>query len=172
MDERVEEIYVKYHLLVKDVAFKMLKDFYLAQDVCHDVFSHMTAQCIDKYHTPEQMRAYLYVAAHNRAIDYTRKGGWNKEVPYPEHAKSHFDRGVYDRIEENMDRKIFISQLFLDVKEFRPDWHDVLVRTEVYQESAEMVAQKLGISVGQVRSKLCRVKKWLRRKHGSRYGKL
>ena len=38
VNKRLKEIYDQYYLMVMDVAFKVLRDYHLAQDVCQDVF--------------------------------------------------------------------------------------------------------------------------------------
>lgn len=171
-DKRLKEIYDQYYLLVMDVAFKVLRDYHLAQDVCQDVFMRLSTNRINKERSTEEIRKYLMVVAHNRAIDYYRsKMRRNETVLQSENRSVGSDR-FFEIMEQTEDRKIFTSNLLGDLKRHRRDWYEIVLRIEVYDYTAEEVARELGISSSLVRSKLCRAKKWLVKNYRREYEKL
>lgn len=173
IDERLKEIYEQHYLLVMDTAFKILQDYYLAQDICQDVFVRITSEQLDEMcGTPKELRKYLVVMAQNRAIDYVRSQKVRKEVPYYGSGTHLDNEDCFEILEKTVDQRVFTSKLFADLERYRHDWYEILVRVEVYNYSAEEISYDLGIPISLVRSKLCRAKKWIKKKYRRKYEQL
>lgn len=169
VDERLKEIYKQNYLVVMDTAFKVLKDYHLAQDVCQDVFLRLSSERISKEDTPENIRKYLLVVAHNRAIDYLRRQKNRLEVEYQFECEGVNGERLFETMEKSHDQKLFMRRIFADLENHRRDWYEVLIRVEVLDHSPEQVSRDLGISVALVKHKLSRAKKWIAKNYSRRY---
>lgn len=170
-DERLEMLYHQYHLLVKDAAFKVLHDYNLSQDVCQDVFGHMSDNRMDKEDSPEKMKNYLRTVAYHRAIDYQRVTTRRREVTYEDNRELEGMTTSHE-LDKSIDQKAFISKIFQDLERYRMDWYLILVRVEVCDDPIETIARELGITPELVKTKLSRAKKWLRKRYNLSYKNL
>lgn len=169
VDKRLKEIYNQNYLVVMDAAFKVLKDYHLAQDVCQDVFMRLSSERISKEDTPENIRKYLLVLTHNRAVDYLRSQKKRREVQYRFESDGANVGCILETMEKSYDQKQFARQILCDLESYRRDWYEVLVRVEVLDDSPEQVSRDLGISVALVKYKLSRAKKWITKNYSRRY---
>lgn len=169
VDERLKEIYNQNYLVVMDVAFKVLKDYHLAQDVCQDVFMRLSSERISKEETPGNIRKYLLVVTHNRAIDYLRRQKSRQEVEYQFECEEADGEHLFEAMEKSYDQKQFMRRIFVDLEKHRRDWYEVLMRVEVLDHSPEQVSRDLGVSVALVKQKLSKAKKWIAKNYSRRY---
>ena len=169
VNERLKEIYKQNYLVVMDAAFRVLKDYHLAQDVCQDVFMQFSSIQISKEETPENIRRYLLVVTRNRAVDYLRKQKNRREVEYQSECEGPDAESPLESIEKSHDQKQLMRRIFADLESHRRDWHEVLVRVVVLEHSPERVSRDLGISVALVKYKLRKAKGWIANKYGRRY---
>ena len=107
-DEKFDSVYLKYKNLVMDTACEVLKDYYLAQDVCQEVFLKLTPERLKLAETPTEMKRYLRTVAYHRAIDYYRKIKKRSEISLYENLDMTFEIDV----DEKMDRTSFTTVLF------------------------------------------------------------
>lgn len=166
--QKLEEMYYKYHLMVKDVAFHVLQDYHLAQDVCHDVFLKITDEWIELNRPHKLTEQYLRVMAYHKAIDYYRL---KKRKPEKTHVNSMLEEEVLicEEIEKRVDYTRFTADFFHKLKEYRENWYTVLLHMEVYHEPAELVAREMGISLPLLRTWLHRAKQWICDTYGEEY---
>lgn len=164
-DEKFESVYLKYKNLVMDTACEVLKDYYLAQDVCQEVFLKLTPERLKLAETPTEMKRYLRTVAYHRAIDYYRKIKKRSEISLYENLDMTFEIDV----DEKMDRTSFTTVLFHELEEKKPEWHYIVIHLGLYDESPEKVARDMGISINLLRTKYHRAKKWICKEYRSKY---
>lgn len=158
-------IYNQYRNLVMDTAFQVLKDYYLAQDVCQEVFLKLTKDRLEMLKTPVEVKRYLRTVAYHRAIDYYRQRNRRSEISLYE------DKEIVTEmsIEEQLDNANFASALFHELEKKNPEWYYIVVHMGLYDETPERVARDMGITIGLLRSKYHRAKQWICKKYRSEY---
>lgn len=164
-EEILEYIYRKYRKLVLDTAYSVLKDFYLAQDVCQEVFIKLSSKKIKLAEKPDQMKRFLIAVTYHRAIDYYRSIHAHGEVCLDDAESLVMNSDIEDKI----DFEIFMAEMFKGLKEKNEEWHQIVLRVGFYDEPAEIVARNLGISINLLRTKYHRAKKWIRIHYESEY---
>lgn len=167
-NEKLEELYYKYYHLVKDTAFKVLHDHEVTEDVCHDVFLKLSDEWIEADLTPRDRENYLRLASIRKAIDYYRFRKMNNHVSYNENSLK------YELIDETDEelltmQRLFVSELFRELKEYNEDWYMALLRREVYHEPVDLIAREMNASSIAVRTWIYRGKKWIQERHGDEY---
>lgn len=164
-DEKFECVYNKYKNLVMDTAYEVLKDYYLAQDVCQEVFIKLPEERMILLDSPGEMKRYLRAVAYHRAIDHYRMIKRRSEVSLYTEENLIMDLDV----DEKMDTDTFTMVLFRDLEEKKPEWHYIIIHLGLYDEPAEKVARDMGISIELLRVKYHRAKKWICKNYGSEY---
>ena len=173
-DERFREIYQQYYGLVKKTAFSVLKDYDFSEDVAQEVFLLFSL----KEHTlkEEYYRQWLLVNARRKAIDFCRKAYQVHEVAASmcsDEEGGHLDNAAEwlgdvkqnffeDEIAHKITLRELTGKLFEDLANKNSEWYEIMMRTVVEGESTEEVARALGISIGNLRAKKHRMKKWIR----------
>lgn len=170
-DERLEALFVCYHRLVMDAAYQVVRDYYLAQDICQDVFIRLTPKEMDIADNPDEMRKFLIAVTNHRAIDYIRKRGRRKETRLTD-GDAQSDVYFIESIDNQIDQRAFASKMFLELRRKKPDWYEVIRRVGYYDQSVKEIAQELEVSQAVVRSRLSRAKKWIVKNYGDNYSAL
>ena len=76
--ENFKEIYLKYHKLIKKIAYDHIHDYNVAQDICQETFIRLYD--FEGYMPEEKIKSWLIVVAANIAKDMLKKGGKYREV--------------------------------------------------------------------------------------------
>lgn len=171
-NEKLEEIYYKYHRLVKDAAYQVLKDPYLAQAVCQEVFMRLSDEWIEKEQSSKERARYLHVAARHKAIDYKEAAKRRKEVSSASVAQPGTETGGIKEFEQKKDQTRLITDVLKALKEYKESWYTVLLRIEIYHEPAKFVARDMEISMVLLRVRLYRAKQWVNKNFGEEYQSL
>lgn len=137
-DERAfEELVIRYEAKVRHVAFGVLRDRELAEDVAQETF--LTAyRKASSYRGEGSVRSWLFRIAVRRSLDELRRRGRKSEVPLPA-----IERGVepHKGIEAGWDLERALAQL-------PPEHRVALMLKEIeglsYQEIAESLAWPVG----------------------------
>lgn len=172
-NDKLEELYKKYHRFVKDVAYKILGDPYLAQDVCHDVFMKLSDEWIMTDLQPEIRKEFLRVAAYHKALDYKYERWADvKTMDYESLVKDKKkisylqDEFVLD---EDVTERLFVHQMLIRLRRENENWYMAILKKEIYHEPVELIAQELGVEISVVYVWLHRAKAWIKRKYGRVY---
>ena len=164
-------IYDKYVDLVYYVANSMVHDYYLSQDICQEVFIKLYRH-ID-YLDKERVKGWLLVVTETTAIDFLRKHSCLKEF-YGEDSKSLCKAEASDMedILKELEIKELGCQMLRALYEKSADWYEIVVGIDVAEISAKELAQKMNISVSNLRVKHHRARKWLKKKFNCSYQEL
>ena len=160
-EDNFNRIYYQYRDMVMSIAYDMLKDSYLAQDVCQEVFLQLSDTKKIELTVSKKTKNYLGVVAYHRSIDCYRKRKRLKEVTLEE------SEWILDSsIEERIERDNILGEILKDLRDNHPQWYDVIIHIDLYEESGKEAARELGISVTSLRTRYHRAKKWLADKYG------
>jgi RNA polymerase sigma factor (sigma-70 family) len=151
------KIYDQYYLLVMKIAYSVLNDYHYAQDVCQEVFIilYQKMEQIDE----ELTKPWLLVNTKRKAIDFQRKKFYGREVcEESQELKKHSEITP----EEKILQMEFESNLFRKLLEKDRTWFEIVIRVIISQESPNQVAQDMGISLSNLRTKMHRARAWIR----------
>lgn len=169
--ESFNRIYKQYYKLVTHVAFDILQDYNLAEDVCQEVFVkfHKKIEGLDE----EKLKGWMLRNTHRKTIDFLRKSYHKREIPViGEEMEQELVAQYLVETEDESCRKEFRCFVLEELKEKNPIWHDLMVRVVIGNESAESVAQDYGITVTNLRVKISRARSWLYRNYYRYYQEL
>lgn len=172
-NDKLEELYKKYHLFVKDVAYKILGDAYLAQDICHDVFLKLSDEWIEAEMDSAVRLEFLRVAAFHKALDY-KSDRWASylDVPYEQvlEDKEKYKYLVTDMgLDDKVLGKVFVYQMLQKLKAINEQWYEVLLRKEIYLQPVSLIAKDLRMTIPSVYVTLHRAKTWVKEKYEKLY---
>lgn len=162
--ENYGHVYQEYHRLVMHLAFDILQDYDLAEDVCQEVFIklHKKIETLDE----DRVKGWLLRCGQRQAIDFLRRPYWKKEVQETEETaetKLVVDYLLEEEIEN--DRRQFRNYLLKELKQKNEVWYDLMVRIVIGKESAEAVAQEYDMTLENLRMKISRARRWLNKNY-------
>lgn len=153
------EIYKKYVLTAYIAALKKVHNEADAADIAQDTMIKLfiNIDALDE----DRVEGWIRVAAQNKAIDYLRKArhyDWSEldeelkaaEMDIPAVAK-----------EEEQERKNFFREMMAALKEHDETSYYITREIRIRERPEAEVALELGITVGNLRVKLSRARKWL-----------
>ena len=169
--EEYDRMYKQYYRLVIHVAFDILQDYALAQDVCQEVFIkfHQKIEGLDE----DKLKGWMLRNALRKSIDMLRKAYRRREISVLEEKME--DKLVVEcmtELENEICREQFHSFLLEELKEQNPMWYEIMVRVIVYEEPAKEVAADYGITVMNLRMKISRARRWLNDNYYKHYREL
>ncbi len=153
------EIYEKYYCLVVKIAYDIIGDFYLAQDITQDVYASLYEK-IDQIDI-DRVKGWLITCASHKAIDYKRKKYYNREV-----MGDHF----FPEPDSISTECVFIrremwGQVFAELYEKNRQWFFLIMCMDIAGEKPEEVAKVLGITLNNLRVRHHRAKEWVRKRY-------
>lgn len=166
------KIYKAYCKLSMKIAFDIIRDKDLAEDICQEVFIKL----YQNFEVADEnlIRAWIVLNTKRKAIDYYRKQVSSREVcTFKENLvvrRSAY--GIPEECLEEMQKLEFRQMIFQKLKKKNPMWYDFIVRVVVEKENPETVAKEYGITVMNMRTKIHRARVWIRSEFGKDYEEL
>lgn len=154
-EDKLIRLYTKYRLDMIAVAYSILKDYGLAEDVVQDCFIYVV-QNIKKFDESKNVRVVLCILTKNRAINKIKQA--EKETTSPEEMFAEKISDTYDpettAVTENS------AQLILDwIKTLPGKYHDIVILKYQYGYNDKEVAEILDIKYATVRKSMERIRK-------------
>lgn len=167
----IQKLYKNNLELMCRKANEIMGDFYLAEDIVHEVFVKIIyTDCIKKLigMEPEACKYYLLAMVRNKALNTVRK--YARET-YAEEI----EETAKTTVEEIMLKKLSAQELKEELKQLPKIYQDILIGKYLYDQSDEQLAQKYQINVALVRKRLERARKKLKdmylEEHKKEFGK-
>lgn len=158
--ENFNRMYEQYYRLVIHVAYDMLRDYDLAQDVCQEVFVKFNEKIegLDE----DKLKGWMLRNAQRKTIDFLRKAYRRREISVGDEKMEHELVVEYlTEVEDESSRRQFRNFVLEELKEKNPMWYDLMVRVVVCDEPAKAVAEDYGVTVMNLRVKISRARRWL-----------
>ena len=169
-EEDFKAVYLKYQNLVLKVAYDMLHDYYMAQDVCQETFLRLGFYF--DYMPRTKRKPWLLVVAANRAKDILKKGGrYNETVGLPEVEEADGEDAIERHMRELATHDLAVSTLNR-LREKNVLWYEVLVLVECMEIPRSRVAEEYGVTISALDGYLRRAKEWIRTNCGDEYRNL
>lgn len=173
-NEDFKDIYLKYQRFSAGVAFRLVKNRAIAEDICQEVFCSLY-KLGDRLDTSNEkkLRSLIFTATVNKAKDYFKKpsvkleyccldGDNGKEV---EDIRNNPESRML-RIEEQKYKLLVLQKL----RQENPVNYDILIKTKFYGISPDSVAEEYGITRNNVNNRNLRTKIWLAKEIRKLYG--
>lgn len=160
--ERFDEIYLRYYRLSLKVAYSVVHDVELAQDICQEVFITMFFKLdeIDE----EFAKAWILSYSRRIAVDFCRKSYHKHEVISGLDANEN-GSGIWTGDPEDLVvRKELCRKklrVFYSLKQRNEVWYELIRRVSVNEENPVSVASDYGISVAYLRMQISRARHWM-----------
>ena len=162
------DVYREYYPMIRDYLAKKTKSMDSAEDIATETFLKVW-----KYHAQYQdstnLKAWIYKVAVNTFINWYRKEKNKREVPY-DSDDSEFTLDHREEFSHNDNPERLLAQLNADcrvrefVREVVPDhFLDVTEAREIGELTYPEIAEKFGIPLGTVMSRLHRARKHLKK---------
>lgn len=144
-------LYDRYAALMLAAAVRMLGSQREAQDLLHDVFLEAWEHA--RQYDPRRgtVRAWLFVRLRSRALDRRGRAGRTREHPMDEEAVA-TELGTHGVSPNTVDRIAMMQAL----ERLPPDIREALDLTYFQGLTAPEIAERAGVPVGTVRSRLAR----------------
>lgn len=158
--DKIEQLYCKYHKLVYHIAYNILRDSHLAQDVTQSVFIKLIEN-LDKIDEVDcnKTKAFIVIISRNLSINLYRKrnrqndmGLENLEEFLPDNSQS---------IDEKIISNEVLDRISCKIKKLHEPYADILTLKYYYHYSDKEIAQLLDITHGNVRTRLHRARQSL-----------
>ena len=153
------EIYKKYVMTAYSAAMQVVHNEADADDIAQEtmVKLYLNIDALDE----DRVEGWVRVAAKNLGIDYQRKAqrfDWNEldedlraeEMELPTLAE-----------EEKQERNHFFREMMDALKEHDESGYYITREIKVHERPEKEVASEMGITIGNLRVKMTRTKKWL-----------
>lgn len=136
-----EQIYEEYHTKVLRYIQSKVNDFYLAEDLCSDVF----VKVYEKLDTFDEKKAsistWIFTITRNRLIDYYRTRKVNVEIP---------DNLAYEEDYSDIDEEK-LESLAIGLKSIDDRSKKIVVGHYYDGKSLKQLAEELGISYAYIK---------------------
>ena len=165
---RFSEIYEAYRRFVTARAFYMTGDYYLAQDVCQEVFIRLYG--CHKELDERGLKRWLLVVTTNVVNDYFRKYCSHYETERVPTGESGTRRGgkapayPYQGGQISMCRRM-LSALYMK----NVNWFEVFIQVECLGFSRKEVARRMGVSLSTIDRCIRKSRGWLGDNFGDEY---
>ena len=131
-----EQVYKDYHDKVLRYILGQVNDFYLAEDICSDVFLKVYEKLDSFDKTKASISTWIFTITRNKLIDYYRTRKVTVEVP---------DTLVYEEPIEEFDKETL--EILANALEKLDDRSKKLIIGRYYQKKTlKEIAEELGIS--------------------------
>lgn len=168
-NKRFAEAYTKYRKLVMKIAYDRLRDTFLAEEICQQVFvafyEHMDRICDEK-----RIKSWLIVATRNTVYDYFRKQKvrGEKAVYLRVDAAARVPAAEDEAVSHVFDEKLS-GRIMDDLREKNEEWFEVVRAICVDGMKQREAAKYLRMSPQVLNAKLYRAKQYIRRKYQKEY---
>ena len=170
-EERFHHLYLKYHRLVLQIAYKIVRNYYEAQDICQNTFVKMFRR-LDLTLPDEDIKYWLLVVAANEAKDQVRKIGKYAAEAYPDDGgngnRNEKKAADNDCFEEFLKRDLRI-RILEQLRSENEEYYEIVWYVCCLQMSVGEAAGKLGLSYEQASMRLHRARTWIRVNYGEEY---
>lgn len=172
-NEDFNSVYRDYKKFSMGVAFRIVKDRALAEDISQDVFYNLYKMGSELDVSNEKMlRSFIFNATVNKAKDYI-KSAYAKRVQCTldsddakEIADSRFDpEANLLRMEEKEYRELILEKL----RRENPMNYDILEKVKILGIPPSVVAEEYGITRNNVNNRILRTKEWLEKEFKKMY---
>jgi len=170
-EERFQELYRKYHRLVLQIAYKIVRNYYEAQDICQNTFVKMFRR-LDLGLPDEDIKCWLLVVAANEAKDQVRKNGKYAGNDFPGHDGDDTrdkEKAADDDCFEEILKRDLRTRILERLQRANEEYFEIVYYVCCLQMSVGEAAIRLGLTYDQATMRLHRARTWIRVNYGEEY---
>lgn len=167
--EKFDEVYKKFYKLSLKVAYSVIRDKDLSEDIAQEVFLMMFFKLdeIDE----EYAKAWILAYSKRMAVDLCRKS-YNRHEIATDQWISNFDNSWERNPEEWVIRRELCRRkldIFIQLRKKNEVWFDLIRRVVVNEENPVSVASDYNMSVAYMRTQISRARHWMRKEFDSEW---
>ena len=153
-------LYEEYEHLMFWVAYKIVEDRYMAEDIVHDVFEKVAnnMQCIDEP-ISKRTKRYLRILTRNKAIDQLRKERRRNYIDYVPLEEVQIGKEQKIPLLEELDDETIVMEALHRLPE---EYKNLFIFKYVECMKCREIAEMLSMKEGTVRQRISRGKVLLR----------
>lgn len=165
-NEKFLNVYKEYQKVSARIAYRMLKDRNIAEDIAQDVFCYFYETGVElDISNEKKLHSFIVTSTINKCIDFLRKAYVQHEISTvnEEIAAMIVKNNVYDleEILNNIEAKEAVSLAFQRYRMRNPMNYEILVKVKILGISPGKVAAEYGISRNNVNNRISRCKDWI-----------
>ncbi|OON98283.1 MAG: RNA polymerase [Epulopiscium sp. Nele67-Bin004] len=157
-----EQLIKNYESKIYNLCMKILKDEQYAYDASQEVCLKIWKQ-IGKFEGNSKFSTWVYRIASNQCLDMLRK---NRNVVHFNGDDDEWLLEVEDKtqnIVEHIENVELQNTLKIALDELKEDYRDIIILRDVKEYSYDQISDKLGVSLGTVKSRLSRARSSLKK---------
>ncbi|MDO4339373.1 MAG: sigma-70 family RNA polymerase sigma factor [Eubacteriales bacterium] len=165
-NETFRTLYLKYKRVSARVAYRILKDKNLAEDIAQEVFCSIyeMGDRLD-IENDKKLHSLIVTLSMNEARDYLKKSYVRHEISTvdEEIAAITLENNSYD-LEDmlmNIEARESVRLAFQRLRKINPTNYDILVKVALFGASSGEMAREYGISKNNVNNRVFRSKNWI-----------
>lgn len=147
----IEYLFKEYYKRLFSVAYQVVNDESLADDVVQEVFIHIWNKREDLNIT-STIEGYLVRSTVNRALNYVEKNKKIKTVDIRDHIELNAPQNQYG--ENNYDREIFQKMVYTSLESLPPKCKTIFTLSRFENMKNKEIADHLGVSVKTVENQI------------------
>lgn len=165
-DETFHEVYQKNYRLIYQAVLVRTHNQELADDICQQTFLKYF-EYSDVVEAGAE-RGWLLAVARNLLTDYYRRKK-HQLLDEQQIGDESLEPCYEVDLEKEMSRKDFLKQILHQLEEKNADWYDAVMQVCILNFPEKEVAEKKGISIDLLRTRIYRGRQFLKKVFGEEY---
>lgn len=168
-NKKFSETYEKYKKLVMKLAYDSLENYFLAEDICQQVFATFYEH-MDEINKEEGIKPWLIITTRNVLVDYFRK----QQVRRDKTVRLYADAAervpaAEEEAVKHVENEKLTFKIMEDLREKNREWYEVVMAICVNGMSQREAAEYLRMTPQVLNAKLYRAKQYIRHKYQKEY---
>lgn len=168
-EKKFTEIYNSLNKMLRRMAFNATGDWMVSEEICQQAFMRYFENM--DHVADDIIKPWIILTTKNLIRDYYRKMKVRKNV----HSIEQIDELTVEQVDntEQIIRSLANRQLTTRIMQelyaYNKSWYDVIESVCIFEMSHEEARKHLGISDETLRSRLFRVRRYIRKMYGEEY---
>lgn len=162
--EDFKEIYEEFQRFSVEVAFQIVKDNAMAEDISQDTFVNLyKKRNFLNLSNKRLMKALIFSSTCNMAKDYLRKSYVKRETNFEEGQEERIEAEAYNTEDVILflEKKDYLIEVLKKLKKKNLKNYSIYMKVKYQDISQEEVAKEYGMTTHNVANRIHRIKRWI-----------
>lgn len=163
-NEDFKEIYEEFQGFSVEVAFQIVKDNAMAEDISQDTFFKLYKKRTKlKLSDKKLMRSLIFSSTCNMAKDYLRKAYVKRETNFEEGQENRIEAEFYNTEDVIlfMEKKEYLIEVLKKLRKKNQKNYSIYVKVKYQDIPPAEVAEEYGMTTHSVTNRIHRIKRWI-----------